>query len=95
MGTRQPLQPSPKLQALQRDFQQIAAMAGYANASMDPPQLRLFFTLYGRITVKDAPDGLAVTPRHELVRWSLTTPKSDIVDRPDAEGATVSDDPRS
>jgi len=70
MATRQPLQPSPKLQALQRDFQQIAAMAGYANASLDPPQLRLFFTLYGRITVKDAPDGLAVTPR--LQTWCDT-----------------------
>jgi hypothetical protein len=70
MPARQPLQPSPKLQALQRDFQQIAAMAGYANASMDPPQLRLFFTLYGRVTVQDAADGLAVTPR--LQAWCDT-----------------------
>lgn len=67
MATRQPLQPSPRLLALQRDFQQIATMAGYVNASLDPPQLRLFFTLYGRITVKDAPEGLAITPR--LQAW--------------------------
>lgn len=70
MATRQPLQPSPKLLALQRDFQQIAAMAGYANATLDPPQLRLFFTLYGRLTVKDAAEGLAVTPR--LQAWCDT-----------------------
>ena len=67
MPARQPLQPSPKLLALQRDFQQIAAMAGYANTSLDPPQLRLFFTMYGRITVKDAAEGLALTPR--LQAW--------------------------
>jgi hypothetical protein len=67
MATRQPLQPSPKLLALQRDFQQISAMAGYVNASVDAPQLRLFFTLYGRITVKDAEEGLAITPR--LQAW--------------------------
>ena len=67
MATRQALQPSPKLLALQRDFQQIATMAGYVNASVDPPQLRLFFTLYGRITVQDAAEGLAVTPR--LQAW--------------------------
>lgn len=67
MATRQPIQPSPKLLALQRDFQQIAAMAGYANASLDPPQLRLFFTLYGRISMKDAAEGLALTPR--LQAW--------------------------
>ena len=62
-----PLPPSPKLLALQRDFQQISAMAGYVNTSLDPPQLRLFFTMYARITVKDAAEGLAVTPR--LQAW--------------------------
>lgn len=62
-----PPQPSPKLLALQRDFQQISAMAGYVNASMDPPQLRLFFTLYARIVVKDAQEGHAITPR--LQTW--------------------------
>ena len=41
------LQPSAKLQALLKDFQQIASMSGYLNHSFDPPQLRLFFTLYG------------------------------------------------
>jgi hypothetical protein len=70
MPARQPLQPSQKLLALQRDFQQIAAMAGYANAQLDPPQLRLFFTLYGRITVRSADDGLAATPR--LQAWCDT-----------------------
>jgi hypothetical protein len=41
-------------------------MAGYVNASMDPPQLRLFFTLYGRVSVKDAEEGLAITPKLQL-----------------------------
>lgn len=50
MATRQPLQPSPKLLALQKDFQQIASMAGFLNSSIDAPQMRLFFTLYGRVT---------------------------------------------
>ena len=67
MATRQPLQPSPKLLALQRDFQQISTMAGYVNASVDAPQLRLFFTLYGRITVQGEAEGLAITPR--LQAW--------------------------
>ena len=46
-----PAQPSPKLQALLKDFQQIASMSGYLNHSFDPPQLRLFFTLYGRVEI--------------------------------------------
>ncbi len=50
MATRQPLQPSPKLLALRQDFQQIASMAGFMNSSIDAPQMRLFFTLYGRVT---------------------------------------------
>lgn len=70
MATRQPLQPSPKLLALQRDFQQIAAMAGYANATLDPPQLRLFFTLYGRITMTSAEEGAVLAPR--LQAWCDT-----------------------
>lgn len=56
-----------KLQSLQKDFQQIASMAGFLNASLDGPQLRLFFTLYGRLTVKDAAEGEAITPR--LQAW--------------------------
>ena len=55
--------PSPKLQQIQKDFQQIATMAGYINSSFDPPQLRLLFTLYARIHVKDEAEGLAVTPK--------------------------------
>jgi len=56
-----------KLQALQKDFQQIASMAGFLNGSIDGPQLRLFFTLYGRLTVRDAAEGEAITPR--LQAW--------------------------
>lgn len=62
-----PALPSPKLQAIQKDFQQIASMAGFLNSAFDPPQLRLFFTLYGRITVKDEAEGLTITPR--LQAW--------------------------
>jgi hypothetical protein len=61
-------QPPSKLLALQKDFQQIASMAGFLNSSMDLPQLRLFFTLYGRIQVPDEAAGLALTPR--LQAWA-------------------------
>lgn len=60
--------PSAKLLALQKDFQQIASMAGFLNSSLDLPQLRLFFTLYGRILVHDEAEGLAATPR--LQAWA-------------------------
>ncbi len=60
-------QPSPKLQALLKDFQQIASMSGYLNHSFDPPQLRLFFTLYGRVMVASPEVGLALTP--QLQAW--------------------------
>ena len=43
-------------------------MAGYLNSALDLPQLRLFFTLYGRVLVADAADGLALTPR--LQAWA-------------------------
>jgi len=56
-----------KLQALQKDFQQIASMAGFMNSALDGPQLRLFFTLYGRLTIPDAEAGVAITPR--LQAW--------------------------
>lgn len=59
--------PSPKLQALLKDFQQIASMSGYLNHSFDPPQLRLFFTLYGRVMVESPEQGLALTP--QLQAW--------------------------
>ena len=62
-----PALPSPKLQALLKDFQQIASMSGYLNHSFDPPQLRLFFTLYGRVMVTSAEQGLALTP--QLQAW--------------------------
>lgn len=61
------MQPSPKLQALLKDFQQIASMSGYLNHSFDPPQLRLFFTLYGRVMVASPEQGLALTP--QLQAW--------------------------
>jgi hypothetical protein len=62
-----PAQPSLKLQALLKDFQQIASMSGYLNHSFDPPQLRLFFTLYGRVMVASPEQGLALTP--QLQAW--------------------------
>lgn len=59
--------PSQKLQQILKDFQQIATMAGYINSSFDVPQLRLFFTLYARVHVKDEAEGLAYTPK--LQAW--------------------------
>jgi hypothetical protein len=59
---------SQKLQNLLRDFQQIASMSGYLNHAFDPPQLRLFFTLLGRVTVASVEDGLALAPK--LLAWS-------------------------
>ena len=67
MAQRPVAQASPKLLALQRDFMQIATMAGFLNSALDLPQLRLFFTLYGRVLVPDAEAGVAVTPR--LQAW--------------------------
>jgi len=55
--------PSPKLQALLKDFQQIASMSGFLNHAFDPPQLRLFFTLYGRVMADSPAAALAITPR--------------------------------
>jgi hypothetical protein len=68
MAQRPLPQTSVKLQALQRDFQQISSMAGFLNSALDFPQLRLFFTLYGRILVPTEADGLAATPR--LQAWA-------------------------
>ena len=62
-----PAAPSPKLQALLKDFQQIASMSGFLNHAFDPPQLRLFFTLYGRVMVASSEQGLALTP--QLQAW--------------------------
>jgi len=68
MAQRPVPQASPRLLALQRDFQQIASMAGFLNSAIDLPQLRLFFTLYGRILVPDEAAGRTVTPR--LQAWA-------------------------
>lgn len=68
MAQRPVPQASLKLQALQRDFQQIASMAGFLNSAVDLPQLRLFFTLYGRILVPTEEAGIAATPR--LQAWA-------------------------
>ncbi|MFN7959099.1 MAG: hypothetical protein U0P46_12365 [Holophagaceae bacterium] len=65
--------PSPKLQALLKDFQQIASMSGYLNHSFDPPQLRLFFTLYGRVMVASPEQGLALTPQLQAWCEALST----------------------
>jgi len=62
-----PAQPSPKLQALLKDFQQIASMSGYLNHAFDPPQLRLFFTLYGRVMMESPEQSLTLTP--QLLAW--------------------------
>lgn len=62
-----PAQASPKLQALLKDFQQIASMSGYLNHAFDLPQLRLFFTLYGRVMVASPDEGAALAPR--LQAW--------------------------
>lgn len=59
--------PSAKLQNLLKDFQQIASMSGYLNHAFDPPQLRLFFTLYGRVMVASPEQGLVLAPR--LQAW--------------------------
>jgi len=68
MAQRPLPQISAKLQALRQDFQQIAAMAGFLNSAVDLPQLRLFFTLYGRVLVPTEADGLDATPR--LQAWA-------------------------
>jgi hypothetical protein len=62
-----PAQPSPKLQALLKDFQQIASMSGYLNHSFDPPQLRLFFTLYGRVMMASPEQATMLAP--QLQAW--------------------------
>lgn len=64
---RGPAQPSPKLLQIRQDFQQIATMAGFLNSAFDLPQLRLFFTLYGRVAVADEAEGHAILPR--LQAW--------------------------
>ncbi|WP_005036241.1 hypothetical protein [Holophaga foetida] len=60
-------QPSPKLQQIAKDFQQIATMAGFLNSAFDAPQLRLLFTLYARVTVRDEVEGQAILP--QLQTW--------------------------
>lgn len=59
--------PSPKLVGIQKDFQQIASMAGFLNSAFDLPQLRLLFTLYGRVTVSSQEEGQALLP--QLQAW--------------------------
>jgi len=68
MATRPLPQASPKLLTIQKDFQQLASMAGFLNSAIDLPQLRLAFTLYGRVLVPTEADGQAITPR--LQAWS-------------------------
>ncbi|WP_243302868.1 hypothetical protein [Geothrix oryzisoli] len=60
--------PSAKLQALLKEFQQVAGMAGFLNHGFDPPQLRLQFTLYGRVRTGTEAEAMGVIPR--LQAWS-------------------------
>ncbi|HEY3401180.1 MAG TPA: hypothetical protein VGK03_11180 [Geothrix sp.] len=60
--------PSAKLQALLKEFQQVAGMAGYLNHGFDPPQLRLQFTLYGRLRTDTEAGAAEAVPR--LQSWS-------------------------
>lgn len=68
MAKREPLQPSAKLQSLLREFQQIATMAGFLNHGFDAPQLRMQFTLYGRVRAATEAEAIALQPR--LLVWS-------------------------
>lgn len=67
MAKREPPKASPKLLSLLKDFQHIASMAGYLTHTMDPPQLRLIFTLYGRLTCATEAEAAALTP--SLQTW--------------------------
>jgi hypothetical protein len=62
MAKREPPRASPKLQSLVKDFQAIASMAGYLTHTMDPPQLRLMFTLYGRVSAETEAEAVAQIP---------------------------------
>lgn len=68
MAKREPVQPSPKLQTLLREFQQIATMSGFVNHGFDLPQLRMQFTLYGRVRGATEPETAGMAPR--LQTWS-------------------------
>ena len=68
MATRTIPTASPKLLAIQKDFQQIASMAGFLNSAIDLPQLRLSFTLYGRVLLTTLEEGTELTPR--LQAWA-------------------------
>lgn len=59
--------PSQKLQNILKDFQQMASMAGFVNHAFDPPQLRLMFTLYGRLRMNTLEEVQAALPR--LQAW--------------------------
>lgn len=67
MAKREPPRPSPKLLGLIKEFQAIAGMAGFLNHVMDPPQLRLMFTLYARVSAPTAEEVLALQP--QLQAW--------------------------
>jgi hypothetical protein len=68
MAKREPVQPSPKLQTLLREFQQIATMSGFVNHGFDPPQLRMQFTLYGRVRGATESETVALAPQLQV--WS-------------------------
>ncbi len=60
--------PSQKLQNILKDFQQMASMAGFVNSSYDAPQLRLMFTLYGRIKANSEAEAQSYMPK--LQSWA-------------------------
>lgn len=62
MAKREPPKASPKLLSLVKDFQAIASMAGYLTHTMDPPQLRLMFTLYGRLSANSEAEAASFLP---------------------------------
>jgi hypothetical protein len=60
--------PSQKMQNILKDFQQMASMAGFVNSTYDAPQLRLMFTLYGRLRMPSEAELHAALPR--LQAWA-------------------------
>lgn len=68
MAKREPPRPSAKLQALLKEFQNIAGMSGYLTHVMDAPQMRMIFTLYGRVHAGSEAEAAELLPG--LQAWS-------------------------
>ncbi len=54
--------PSSKLGALLKEFEHIAAVSGFVNHVFDPPQMRMMFTLYGRVSLDRLEDAIRAVP---------------------------------